>query len=294
MSVFADGTVRLSVIAIDAHGGPITDLKTQDLQVIDEGMSEAISLSAMGDIPTFYNIVIDTSGSLRSILSIEVETAKKIVEKIGAKDQAALVRFISSDKVETVQKFTSSKRRLIDGIESMYAEGGESAVLDAVYLSAEYGAGYKFPNRKVRRILLMLTDGEDRNSYYNQKDLITFLRSPDVQIFAMRLASNPPPNIPGVKKIDPKKSIALLKELASESGGAAFFPKSEVDLEPTVNLIIDMIRTQYAVEYKPTKPIQAGVFRTVSVSFKPGTKQDSLALICRNGYLTPKMRFVQA
>jgi Putative Zn-dependent protease, contains TPR repeats len=62
VSVFADGTVRLSVIAIDAHGGPITDLKTQDLQVIDEGMSEAISLSAMGDIPTFYTIVIDTSG----------------------------------------------------------------------------------------------------------------------------------------------------------------------------------------------------------------------------------------
>jgi hypothetical protein len=181
-------------------------------------------------------------------LSIEVETAKKIVEKIGAKDQAALVRFISSDKIETVQKFTSSKRRLIDGIESMYVEGGESAVLDAVYLSAGYGAGYKFPNRKVRRILLMLTDGEDRNSYYNQKDLITFLRSLDVQILAIRLASNPPPNIPGVKKIDPKKSIALLKELASESGGAAFFPKSEVDLEPTVNLIIDMIRTQYAVE----------------------------------------------
>src|SRR5258705_6522847 len=86
VSVFADGTVRLSVIAIDAHGAPITDLKTEDLQVVDEGMSEAISLSAMGDIPTFYTVVIDTSGSLRSILPIEVATAQKIVEKIGAKD----------------------------------------------------------------------------------------------------------------------------------------------------------------------------------------------------------------
>lgn len=288
VTVFAGGTVRLAVTAIDAHGAPITDLKAEDLQVIDEGMSEAISLSPMADIPTFLTIVIDTSGSLREMLSFQIVTARKIVQKMGTNDQVALIRFISSDKIETVQKFTSSKRRLLEGIDSLYTEGGLSAVLDAVYLSAQYGAGYKFPNRKVRRVLLLLTDGEDRNSFYTQKQLFTFLRSVDVQIFAIRLAGNQSPNIPGIKRLDPKQSIALLKDMASESGGAAFFPKTDADLVPTVNLIFDLIRNQYAIEYKPTKPIQPGIFRTVSVSLNPATKRDSLALICRKGYLTPK------
>src|SRR5206468_8447654 len=95
-----------------------------------------------------------------------------------------LVRFISSDKIETVQDFTPNKDLLMDGLDSLYVEGGQTAIIDAVYLSAERVAEYKKGdnNDRRRRALILITDGEDRNSFYKQEQVFARLSEEEVHI----------------------------------------------------------------------------------------------------------------
>ena len=97
------------------------------------------------------------------------------------------MRFISSDKIETEQDFTDKKELLIDALDNLYVEGGQTAVIDAVYLSAEHVAGYQKGDEsdRRRRALIVITDGEDRNSFYKQEQLFARLREEDVQIFVI-------------------------------------------------------------------------------------------------------------
>src|SRR5205085_10428839 len=134
-----------------------------------------------------YGLAIDTSGSLRSQLTQVLNAAKAIINSNKRGDETFLERFISSDKIETIQDFTASRDALLDGLDSMYVEGGQTAVIDGVYLAAEHVAEYKKggDDDKRRRALIVVTDGEDRNSYYPESQLFQTLREEDVQIFVI-------------------------------------------------------------------------------------------------------------
>lgn len=281
--VAVDGAVRINVIAVDSHGVPITDLKGEDFQVTEDGATQTVSIALKGNTPTFYGVAIDTSGSLRPILNLVIDTSKAIVERIPANDQTLLVRFVDRDKIEIVQDFTVNKRRLIDAVDNLYVEGGLSAVLDAVYLSAQRVAGYKFPERNVRRVLLLLTDGDDRASYYNLQQVLTLLRGVDVQIFVISLSTDSSGRT--LNKNQLKESVDLLRTLASETGGVAFFPKSPAELKPTISAIFDLVRAEYTIQYKPTKPIEAGIYRPVAVTVSPRSQGENTRVISRPGYL---------
>ena len=92
-------------------------------------------------MPISYGLAVDTSGSLRSQLQSVIDAGKTIINANKPGDETFLVRFISSDKIETVQDFTANKELLMDGLDSFYVEGGQTAVIDAVYLSAEHVSG---------------------------------------------------------------------------------------------------------------------------------------------------------
>jgi Ca-activated chloride channel family protein len=91
----------------------------------------------------------------------------------------------AATKSETLQDFTADKSLLLDGVDNLYIEGGQTAVIDGVYLAAQDVAEYKKgdPNDRRRRALIVITDGEDRNSYFKEEQLFSQLREEDVQIF---------------------------------------------------------------------------------------------------------------
>ncbi len=282
IAIESDGSVRLNVMAVDSHGVPITSLTSEDFHVIEDGATQTVSIALKGNTPTFYGIAIDTSGSLRSIFNLVIAASKQIIERIPPNDQTMLIRFVDRDKIEMEQDFTVNKRRLTDAADNLYVEGGLSAVLDAVYLSAQRVAGYKFPERNVRRVLLLLTDGDDRASYYNLQQVLTLLRSIDVQVFVISLSGDSNGKL---NTNQPKQSVDMLRTLTSETGGVAFFPKSPAELKPTINAIFDLVRAEYTIQYKPTKPIEAGIYRPVAVTVSPRSQGENMTVISRPGYL---------
>jgi Ca-activated chloride channel family protein len=197
------------------------------------------------------------------------------------------VRFVGRDNTETVQDFTASKEALSDALDNMYTEGGQSAVVDAVYLSAEHVAEYKKgdDSDRRRRALIVITDGEDRNSYYNQEQLFARLREEDVQIFVIGFVNELDKEAGLIRKSPRQKAVNLINKLASETGGRAFFPESLSELPQIANEIIRDLRTQYVLAYNPTNKTSDGTFRTIKVTVDQPSGSDKRIALTRNGRL---------
>src|SRR5688500_13493499 len=143
-------------------------------------------------------------------------------------DETFLVRFISSDKIETVQDFTANKEMLMDGLDSFYVEGGQTAVVDAIYLSAEHVSQYRKGDDgdRRRRALIVITDGEDRNSFYKQEQLFARLREEDVQIFVIGFVNELEKEAGLIRKMPREKAGGVINKLGTETGGRPIFAGS--------------------------------------------------------------------
>src|SRR5919205_2809504 len=132
-----------------------------------------------------------------------------------------------------MQDYTADKQSLNDALDDMFVEGGQTAVIDAVYLAAEH-AGERKKNDPVedkrRRALILVTDGEDRASFYKQEQLFESLREEDVQIFVIGFVNELVKERGFITKSKRQKAMDLLDRMAKETGGRAFYPNSLSEL----------------------------------------------------------------
>ena len=283
--------VQLHVRVIDRNNRPINNVPQGDFHVFEDGVSQRIETFTREEVPISYGLAVDTSGSLRSQLQSVIDAGKTIINANKPGDETFLVRFISSDKIETVQDFTASKEQLLDGLDSFYVEGGQTAVIDAVYLSAEHVSEYRKGDEgdRRRRALIVITDGEDRNSFYKQEQLFARLREEDVQIFVIGFVNELDKEAGLIRKSPREKAVNLIKKLASETGGRAFFPESISQLPEIANEIIRDLRTQYVISYNPTNKEQDGTYRAIKVTVdQPSDSSEKRIALTRTGRLARK------
>lgn len=282
--------VQLHVRVIDRNNRPIDNVPRGEFHIFEDGVPQAIETFTREEVPISYGLAVDTSGSLRSQLQSVVDAGKTIINSNKTGDETFLVRFISSDKIETVQDFTSNKEMLMDGLDSFYVEGGQTAIIDAVYLSAEHVSEYKKGDEgdRRRRALIVITDGEDRNSFYKQEQLFARLREEDVQIYVIGFVNELDKDAGLIRKSPREKAVALINKLASETGGRAFFPDSIAELPQIANDIIRDLRTQYVISYNPTNKAQDGTYRAIKVSVDQASGSDKRIALTRTGRVARK------
>jgi Ca-activated chloride channel family protein len=279
--------VQLHVRVIDRNNKPINDVPESAFHVFEDGVAQPIENFSREEVPISYGLAVDTSGSLRSQLQSVIDAGKTIINSNKSGDETFLVRFISSDKIETIQDFTANKEALMDGLDSFYVEGGQTAVIDAVYLSAEHVSEYRRGDGddRRRRALIVITDGEDRNSFYKQEQLFARLREEDVQIFVIGFVNELDKDAGLIRKSPRDKAVTLINKLATETGGRAFFPDSIADLPQIANEIIRDLRTQYVIAYNPTNKTQDGSYRAIRVAVDQPTNGDKRIALTRTGRL---------
>jgi len=279
--------VQLHVRVIDRNNRPIDNVPQNQFHVFEDGVPQPIESFTREEVPISYGLAVDTSGSLRSQLQSVIDAGKSIINSNKAGDETFLVRFVSSDNIQTVQDFTSNKELLTDGLDNFYIEGGQTAVIDAVYLSAEHVSEYKKgdENDRRRRALIVITDGEDRNSFYKQDQLFERLREEDVQIFVIGFVSELDKDSGLIRKSPKERAVALINKLATETGGRAFFPDSISELPKIANEIIRDLRTQYVIAYNPTNKTADGTFRAIKVSVDQPSSSEKRIALSRTGRL---------
>jgi Ca-activated chloride channel family protein len=282
--------VTLNVRVIDRDNRPIGNVRQNDLHVFEDGVTQPIETFTREEVPISYGLAIDTSGSLRTQLQGVIDAGKTIINSNKSGDETFLVRFISSDKIETVQDFTDSKDLLMDGLDELYVEGGQTAIIDAVYVSAEHVAEYKKgdDNDRRRRALIVITDGEDRSSIYSQEKLFARLREEDVQIYVIGFVKELDKDSGLIRKSPRDKAVNLINKLATETGGRAFFPEALSELPGIANEIVRDLRTQYVLTYNPTNKTRDGLFRSIKVTVDEGSGREKRIALTRNGRIAPK------
>jgi Ca-activated chloride channel family protein len=282
--------VTLNVRVIDRNNRPINNVQQNDFHVLEDGVLQPIESFTREEVPISYGLAVDTSGSLRAQLQSVIDAGKTIINSNKSGDETFLVRFISSDKIETVQDFTPDKDLLMDGLDSLYVEGGQTAIIDAVYLTAEHVAEYKKgnDNDRRRRALIVITDGEDRSSFYSQEKLFARLREEDVQIYVIGFVNELDKEGGLIRKSPRDKAVNLINKLATETGGRAFFPQSLSELPQIANEIVRDLRTQYVLAYNPTNKTRDGSFRTIKVAVDDASSRDKRIALTRNGRIAPK------
>lgn len=258
-------TVTLSVIATDKKGRVVRDLKREDFRVFEEGAEQKITHFAKDESPVSYGLVVDNSGSLKNVIDVVVATGRSFVGDNRAGDETFVVRFVSGDNISVMQDFTSDKAALTKALDAMYVEGGQTAVLDALYLSADKLAKHGGATPPRRRALILLSDGEDRNSHYRLDDLLKLLRQSDVQVFCVGFVGVLSDEQGLTRPSKREQATSLLKRLAAETGGQAYFPRNVAELQDAFNEVQLNLRERHVIGYTPAPVAGAKARRKVEV-----------------------------
>ncbi|HZI17965.1 MAG TPA: VWA domain-containing protein [Pyrinomonadaceae bacterium] len=279
--------VNLQVRVVDRNNRPISGIRQEEFRVFENGQPQTVQFVTTEEVPVSYGLVVDNSGSLRSQIQKVIDAGKTIVESNQPGDETFVVRFVSSEEIKVLQDFTSDKQAVFDALDDMYIEGGQTAVMDAVYLSAEHATQYKKGDPlddKRRRALILVTDGEDRASFYKQDQLFEALKENDVQIYVIGFVNELEKERGFISKSRRQKAVDLLDRLAKETGGRAFYPTSLSELPDIAREITKDLRTQYVVSYRPNVPARPGEFRQVRVAVADAPGRDKRIAVTRSGY----------
>jgi Ca-activated chloride channel family protein len=277
----------LHVRVIDRNNRPINDVRQDEFRVYENNVPQTITSFTREEVPITYGLVVDNSGSLRNQIGQVIEAAKTIVSSNKPGDETFVVRFIARDDIKIMQDFTADRQSLDDALDDMFIEGGQTAVIDAVYLSAEHASERRKNDPvedKRRRALILVTDGEDRESFYKQEQLFESLKEEDVQIFVIGFVNELDKERGFISKSKRQKSVDLLDRMAKETGGRTFYPNSLSELPDIAQQITKDLRTQYVISYKPTAAGRPGEFRPVRVAVADGRGGDKRIAVTRAGY----------
>jgi Ca-activated chloride channel family protein len=282
--------VRLNVIVTDKESNNlVADLRKEDFRVEEDGVPQTITSFAREELPVSYALVVDNSGSTRTVLEHLINAGGNLIAANKPADEAMIVRFVSSDKISVMQDFTGNQTALMRALDGMFVEGGQTALVDAVYMSAEKVGERRKDESERRRALILLSDGEDRLSYYKLSELQKLLRQNDVQVFVVGLVAILPNNPGFTRKSAQEKARILLDTLAEESGGHAFYPKNVKELQDAIGAITRELRTQYVIGYQPSNTARDGKFRKIQVKLNEaaGGGAAKRTVRVRAGYSAP-------
>ena len=268
--------VNLLFTVTDKKGRFITDLNKDDFEVVDGKRRQTIAdFAAESDLPLRLGILIDTSNSIRERFKFEQEAASQFIDSVMRTnlDKALVVSFDTS--AELVADLISDTDKLTAAIRDLHPGGG-TALYDAIYFACRDKLSQDQPRHKFRRAIVIVSDGDDNQSRYTRDQALEMAQKADVVMYAIST------NITRVESDGDK----VLKYLAQETGGRAFFPFKVEDLDQSFENIANELRHQYSISYRPEPLKTDGLFHIIDVRVR---ERKNLLVNVRRGYYAPKM-----
>lgn len=266
--------VNVLFIATDRHGKFVRNLNQSDFSILDDHkpVQSIVNFRRETDLPIEMGLLVDTSASVRSRFDFEKEAAVGFLHDVlrPGFDKAFVMGFnkdniVSQDFTDRVQLLSAGVNRLNDG--------GGTALYDAVYTACKEKLLSR-SERPIRKALIVLSDGEDNQSQVSRQQAIEMAQRAEVLIYAISTDDS------GLILRGDK----VLEDLASATGGRAFFPFKMKDITHSFAAIEDELRSQYVVSYKPSDFDADGRYRSIEIT---ALKKD-LQVRARRGYYAPR------
>ena len=260
---------RVRVMLAGGKGRAAPEPRREDVRVFVDGAERPVVSFEKEVLPVSYGLVVDNTGSLRSQFGPVVAAAKFVVGQNAPGDEAFVVRFVSSDNIKILQNLTDDKTALNRALDSMVIQGGQTALLDALYLAGDYliknAKGGGAPGRRLA--LILVSDGEDRQSFYKADEVLKLLRQGGIQVYCIGL-TGALENVQGlIMKSKKHAAQDLLKKLATGTGGRVFYAEKGKELEEAVGEVVGNMRTQYVVGFEPAAQAPGAGRGKVEVKF---------------------------
>jgi VWFA-related protein len=294
--------------AADKNRRFITTLRQEDVQIFENNEPQTISLFQRAtDLPLSLAILVDVSGSQENTLPIEKEAAHAFIDSVmrPEKDRAAVISFMGYATIE--QDLTGDRASLHNAVDGLFVapvpqrrmepvvattppivpvggdatttnddtydprEARSTAIWDAIWATSRDMLAHA-PSG-TRRAIILLSDGkEDSNSPLKKQDAIDAAIQADASIYSIGIG-------------DYEFDEGALKKISERTGGRAFFPEDEAELNAAFAQIQQELRTQYLIAYSPTNKARDNTFRQLRIDLvNPELRKEKLKLTYRNGY----------
>ena len=274
--------VRLPITVTDKKGQFVPGLTQSDFTIMEDKVPQTIetfSDDLSQTTPLYIAVLMDTSPSTAGKLKFQQESAMNFIHTVVKlrKDRVLFGTF--DDQINLLQDFTDRLDLLDKAVYSVKKMGTQTALFDAIWQFCDE----KMRSVPGRRVLLVVTDGEDTYSRANIRDAIDIAQRTETTIFAISTKAGFLATVPGVEagQVADKKDKDL-QTLAEETGGAAFFTGDMLSLERSFTRISKELRAQYLVTYNPTNKSYDGTFRKIDV--KLGDGHGDLRVRTKRGY----------
>lgn len=278
-SVFRAGVemVSLNVTVLDQQQHYLTDLESRDFTILEDGARQDITYFNRTSLPIALSLLVDTSASMEQRLTIAQDAAIGFARKLRPQDLAQVVDF--DTRVEVLQGFTADTTALETAIRATQA-GGSTALFNALYISLKELAKIR-PRTEDdvhRRAVVLLSDGEDTSSLVTYDEVLDLAKRSATTIYAIGLQSRDNGLSKGFKEAE-----YVLRQLATETGGRAFFPQRAEDLAGIYGVIADELASQYVIGYASSNQKRDGSWRRLTVQVnRTGTTART-----KRGYFAP-------
>ncbi len=270
--------VVLHTTVLDDRGKFVEGLGQDNFRVFEDKAEQKLSVFKREDIPVSMGLVIDNSGSMRDKRPRVNEAALTLVQNSNPQDEAFVVNFNDDFYLDLDKDFSNSIPELKEALERIDARGS-TALYDAIIGSLDHLK----KGVKEKKVLLVVTDGEDNTSRSSLEKTIREIQKTDTVIYTIGLLG-------AESKRNAKTAKRALGEIALASGGVAYFPENVEDVHAICEQVAHDIRHQYTLGYYPSNATRDGSFRTVHVDVIPPRGRGKLVVRTRNGYYAPTAR----
>ena len=258
--------VSLNVSVFDKEGHIVKGLPQSAFTVYEDGRKQDIKIFRQEDVPISLGLVIDTSASMTNKRDRVNSAALAMVKASNPDDEVFVITF--SDMAFVTQEFTSDVKQLESSLRKIESKG-ETAMRDALALGLDHLRGH---SRKDKKVLVVITDGEDNSSIEKQEHLIRSAQLSNVIIYGIGILGSEQPD-------SAKRAKASLDALTLATGGRSWFPNDVAEIEQITPEIAHEIRNQYVIGYTPETSEKAG-FRSIRVA----VNVPDLTVRTRSGY----------
>lgn len=253
----------------------VSGLESEHFQIWEDKVEQKIEYFSAEDVPISIGVIFDVSGSMKDKIATARQAAATFLKTGNPEDEYFLLEF--ANRPEVASDFTTDITKLQSKLLLTPAKG-MTAMYDSVYLGLEKLKEGSNP----KKALLLITDGEDNRSRYTFQNVKEFVKEQDVQIYGIGIVDEWNSQLSAGKT-----GRAMIEELASLTGGGAFFPDSVYELEDICTKIAVELKNQYVIGYHSTNEAKDGKWRKIRLKVNPPKGIQRLNVRAKQGYYAP-------
>jgi Ca-activated chloride channel family protein len=264
----------VNVTVTDPHDRLVTGLESDNFRIFENNVEEEILFFSSEDVPISVGVIFDLSGSMVNKIGKAKEAALQFYKTANPQDEFFLVSF--NDRAKVTSTFTTSVEDLQSNLLSLFPKG-RTALLDGIYL----GLNEMKTARNAKRALLIISDGGDNHSRYNEGDIKRLVREADTQLYSVGIFDSS-----GYRGRTPEElnGPTLLSEVTEFTGGRAFAVENLNDLPDIATKIGSELRNQYVLGYRPSNRSHDSRWRKIKIKLRPPKGLPPLSVYAKSGY----------